>query len=98
MWWFQALSQCLRLGILLGLGHCLHLGPLPVELLFASLLGGDHRLVLIGQRNALIEPQRLVDVQRGGTRNAEIQFAYAVDDLGGRKIEKRSWGLALIEV
>lgn len=54
--------------------------------------------MLIGQRNALIEPQRLVDIQRGGTGNAEIKFAYAVDNLGGRTIEKRSWELALIEV
>jgi len=45
------------------------------------LLGGDHCLVLVGQRDALVEPQRLEDVQSGGTRDSEIEFANAVDDL-----------------
>jgi len=63
------------------LGRRLRLGRLLLGQLLTRLLGGDHGLVLVGQRDALVEPQRLEDVQCGGTRDSEIEFANAVDDL-----------------
>lgn len=63
------------------LGRRLRLGGLLAGQLLARLLCGDHRLVLIGQGNALIEPQSLEDVQGGGAGDSEIKFANAVDYL-----------------
>lgn len=63
------------------LGRRLRLGRLLPGQLLARLLGGDHRLVLVGQCDALVEPQRLKDVQCRGARDSEIKFSNAVDYL-----------------